>query len=437
MESTVRSQPPCPSRPALRSHRLRAPIAAACTALAACLLATPAAGGEVPFGGGFEITQTFDRGRSVIAADLDGDGDLDVAGAAPGNSNEVAWWENTTGDGTSWTKRSVDLTLVSPVCVRAADLDGDGDLDLLAANLGDANPNSSKLVAYLNTLGDGTAWNPVVITDSLLTGADAIGVGDLDRDGDLDVIGGAMGGTDIYWFENTMGNGSAWMEHTISTIFNGARSIQVLDFDRDGDLDALVAGEFEDEVAWYENPGPAAIGSALFWNRTTVNPATLDGPQAACAADFDQDGDYDVAAVADGSGGNPEQVLWWRNSGDDTNFVAEVIEGDFGRAHGIHCADLDADGDIDIFAAGRTEEPSPFGAITWWENRLDEGASWVEHDVDGAFGGARNTWVADINGDGLADALGIGDNDKIIWYENLSIHRNAAFPVEEVLDADH
>ena len=390
--------------------------------------------GEVPFQNpGLEVTSVFDRSRFVTGADMDGDGDVDLVAAAPDMQNEVAWWENTAGDGTAWTKRSVDAAVPNAVCALPVDLDGDGDMDLVVANLGDANPNSSKVVFYENVSG-ATSWNPITVTDTLLAGANSLAFADIDGDGDLDLFAGAMNNDDLYWFENTMGDGSAWTSHAVDLTFNGTRTLTAVDFDKDGDVDAVAAGEFEDEVAWFENPGPALVGSASSWTRNVINPSAFDGAIAACVADFDQDGDYDVGALADGSSTNPDQVAWFENTGDNLTFNQTQIEGAFAKAHGIFCADMDKDGDIDIFAAARSEEPSPAGAITWWENRLDKALSWVEHDVDELFGGARSVWYGDLGGDGLDDAVGTGDNDKIEIYKNLSTHRNASF-TETPVDA--
>jgi len=67
---------------------------------------------------------------------VDGDGDLDVLGAAV-DADDITWWENTAGDGTAWTEHIVDGTFDGAYSVYAADVDGDGDLDVLGAAQGD------------------------------------------------------------------------------------------------------------------------------------------------------------------------------------------------------------------------------------------------------------------------------------------------------------
>lgn len=74
----------------------------------------------------------FYDARSVYAADVDGDGDMDVLGAAR-YSNEITWWENADGTGTAWVEHTVDGDFYEAYSVYAADVDGDGNMDVLGA----------------------------------------------------------------------------------------------------------------------------------------------------------------------------------------------------------------------------------------------------------------------------------------------------------------
>ena len=60
---------------------------------------------EIDFPTSHPAAAAFDGAIDVHAADIDGDGDIDVVGAAQ-LANDVAWWENTAGDGTAWTKET-------------------------------------------------------------------------------------------------------------------------------------------------------------------------------------------------------------------------------------------------------------------------------------------------------------------------------------------
>ena len=65
---------------------------------------------EVPFAATeTTVDGSFDGAFSVFAADVDGDGDLDVLGAAS-VANDISWWENTAGDGSAWSEHTIDTS---------------------------------------------------------------------------------------------------------------------------------------------------------------------------------------------------------------------------------------------------------------------------------------------------------------------------------------
>ena len=89
---------------------------------------------------------------SVFAADLDGDGDLDVLAAHAGAAT-VAWHESADGSGTLWAQTAIATDVIVPQSVFAADLDGDGDLDGVSASFAD-----DSVAWYENVAGDGLLW---------------------------------------------------------------------------------------------------------------------------------------------------------------------------------------------------------------------------------------------------------------------------------------
>ena len=127
----------------------------------------------------------------------------------------------------------------------SADVDGDGDLDVLSA----AN-SADDITWWENTAGNGSAWTEHVI-DGNFDAAYGVYSADMDGDGDIDVIGAALGADDITWWENTAGDGSAWTEHLIDGNFDGARAVYAADVDGDGYLEVLAAGSQCDDIAVY------------------------------------------------------------------------------------------------------------------------------------------------------------------------------------------
>ena len=65
-------------------------------------------------------------------ADIDNDGDMDVVLASAGDDT-IAWYENDNGDGSSWTGAQIDDDALAARSVFAADMDNDGDMDIVSA----------------------------------------------------------------------------------------------------------------------------------------------------------------------------------------------------------------------------------------------------------------------------------------------------------------
>ena len=232
------------------------------------------------------VDDAFAGAASVYAADVDGDGDIDVLGAATGD-NDIAWWENIEGDGTAWVEYTVNGAFNDVRSVYAADMDGDGDIDVLGAASVD-----DDIAWWENTEGDGTAWTEHTV-DGEFAAAWSVYAADVDGDGDMDVLGAALFDDDIVWWENTAGDGTAWTEHTVDGEFDAASSIYATDMDGDGDMDVLGAAYLDDDITWWEN----TAGDGTAWTEHTVD-GEFDTACSIFAADVDGDGDMDVLGSA-------------------------------------------------------------------------------------------------------------------------------------------
>jgi len=236
---------------------------------------------------------------SVHATDVDGDGDTDVLGAAFGG-DEISWWENTLGDGTEWIERIIAPFFEGAISVWAADVDGDGDNDVLGAAWFD-----NAITWWENTLGDGTAWAEHVIDDDFGV-ARRVRTADIDGDGDTDVLGASLSDRDgIAWWENTLGDGSTWIDHPVDKDFPFVASVDAADIDGDGDYDVVGASQTFDDVLWWEN----TLSDGTDWVERTVD-GSFDGAKFVYVADLDADGAADVLGAAE----DGNQVAWWRNT---------------------------------------------------------------------------------------------------------------------------
>ena len=287
------------------------------------------------------IDADFDGATSVLAADINGDGDLDVLGAAF-DADDIAWWENPGGtattDGTPWTERPVDSDFDGARVVTAADMDGDGDLDVLGAAF-----EADDIAWWENTAGNGTAWTEHAV-DSDFDGARSVAAADIDGDGDLDILGAAFEADDIVWWENTAGNGTAWTEHTIDANFLEASSVSAGDIDGDGDLDVLGAGQSGLVLQRWVNSN----GDGTVW----VPQAPTGGLSGFVLfpADLDADGDSDFLGAIQTT--DPDSIAWL----EIPSFALNTIDGNFAGAVSVFAADLDGDGDLDALAAANVDD---------------------------------------------------------------------------------
>ena len=107
-------------------------------------------------------------------------------------------------------------------------------------------------------------------------------VADLDGDGDLDIISASDNDDTIAWYENDGAANPTFTAADIATSADGARDVHVADMDGDGDLDIVSASFRDDTVAWYENNGAADPT----WTAADIA-TSADGAVAVTIADID------------------------------------------------------------------------------------------------------------------------------------------------------
>ena len=372
--------------------------------------------------GNFGPEQIIGSGGNVQdLADLDGDGDLDVLStAATSGSTDISWWENTDGRG-HFSGRTISTSTSSVDNTRAVDLDGDGDLDVLFASSG-----QNTIGWCENTDGQGSFGPQRVITRAG-NGPMSVFAGDLDGDGDLDVLSSSsgpdwyspsLGTSSIDWYENTDGTGNFGAGHAITTDVNGARRAHAADLDGDGDLDVISASEWDSKIAWYENLDA----------RATFGPQVVvveDGPPYPIVpADMDGDGDQDLLSAGLCAG----IIAWYENTDGTGKFGPRQLIARFefyvsGSCFGglpyqtpdlwpIIARDIDGDGDLDVVASGEQE-------LVWYENMGGAGTFSSPHRIGRPGDVLYSLDVADMDGDADLDVFYASWNNVTAWHENL------------------
>lgn len=230
------------------------------------------------------IDEDFNYACSVYSSDVDGDGDADVMGAA-NNSDQITWWENSDGAGIVWIEHSIDSNYFGAFSVYSTDVDGDGDADILGASYG-----YDEITWWENSDGTGTTWTEHTV-DGNFDGASSVYSSDVDGDGDSDILGTAIIAEEVAWWENTDGAGTIWIKHTVEENFVWAESVYSIDVDCDGDADVLATGN--SSITWWENTD----GTGTNWTKHTVD-GDFIGACSVFSADLDGDGNVDILGVS-------------------------------------------------------------------------------------------------------------------------------------------
>ena len=156
--------------------------------------------GSKIFGGEKIVTAELVYPRSAIAADIDGDGDLDIATASE-RDNKVAWFENINGKGLFGSPQVITSNANYAYTIIGTDIDGDGDIDLVSGSKTITRSHGIKM-SMKSTFGP----EQVVTTQASSVNC-VIGV-DIDGDGDVDLASASPNDNKIAWYENLDGRGT-------------------------------------------------------------------------------------------------------------------------------------------------------------------------------------------------------------------------------------
>ncbi len=355
--------------------------------------------GNGTFGFQQVITTYADQAYSVYAADIDGDGDQDVLSASM-LDDKIAWYENTDGNGT-FSEQQVISTFVYFTCsVFCCDIDSDEDQDVLSASMSGV---LSKILWYENTDGNGTFAEQKIIIDSVYN-IQSVFACDIDGDGDQDILSASEV---IAWYENIDGNGTFGAQQIITTSVYAARSVYACDIDGDGDQDVLSASSSDDKIAWYENTD----GNGTFGAQQAIT-ASISSAYSVYATDIDGDGDPDVLSVST----LDNKIAWYENTDGNGVFGEQhIITTSAIGAQSVYACDIDDDGDMDVLSASKHDDK-----IAWYENTEGSGSFGAQQIITTSADGARSVYACDIDGDGDQDVLSASyDDNKIAWYENV------------------
>lgn len=305
-----------------------------------------------------------------------------------------------------------------------ADLDNDGDFDLLIGR------DLSSFVYYKNT---GTAASPIWTREfTTFSGVETTTYWknptfcDLDGDNDLDLIYGTDGGN-LYFYQNNGTQNSPLFQYN-SNYFSlikvgGSSTVSFADFDNDGDYD-LISGSTLDKMQYLKNEGTSSKPKFV---KSTASFSALN-PGFRCSPvfiDIDKDDDYDIV-----SGNDAGTIFCYINNGSSFSINTAYFGSlDVGYASAPAFVDIDNDGDEDVLIGAETGANYVFLERTGntFSSPLNNPFSAI------VFPNYSRPSFADIDNDGDFDLILGRSFGEVICYENIGNAQNSQWQRNDAL----
>jgi hypothetical protein len=367
-----------------------------------------------------EIDKSLAIGYAVCLGDLNGDGKKDIVVC---DKTRVIWFENPT-----WKLRAIMENQARPdnVCIDLADVDGDGNLDV-ALGAGWRPPNSTSsapLMWYRRGESLDQPWTGYMIGEE--PSLHRIRFADIDKDGKPELVSAplyAAGSTPgKNWSENGVrltaykapsdATKGPWGYEVLDSSMHTMHNFWPVDMDGDGAIEFLTAS--------FEGVGHVARGKDGKWSRSQLgegNQANPKGSRGSSEIKLGKlkSGKMYIGTIEPWHGNQVVVYVFGGEAGKPP--VRKVIDEQLKWGHAVWCADLDGDGGEELVIGVRDplNEKVKSGVNVF---KSDDGESWTKHVVDSGGMATEDLAVGDLNGDGKPEIVAVGratKNVKIYW----------------------
>ena len=361
--------------------------------------------------------------QSVAAADFNGDGMPDLA-VVNFNDDNVAVLLNTTASGSTTLGLAAEQSFATglrPISVVAADVNGDGKPDLIVANCGD-----DTVSVLINTTVAGDSTVSFTSAQTFATGATPIFVAaaDLNGDGLVDVIAVNTNSTTVSVLLNTTANGSLTAAFDADQEFatgNLPQSVVVADINGDGLPDLAIANYLDNTVSVLVNNTANGSAIANFADQQVFSAG--NSPQSVAAGDINGDGLPDLVVV--GASDNTVGVLFNTTmaSSGTVGFASQQTFTAASYSQSVVIRDVNGDGLPDVIV-----EDENSNTVAVLANTTSTGSATASFTAEQDFHYGTDGWgfsvaVADMNGDGLPELIAVNTPDG-----SVSVLLNATAP---------
>jgi len=332
-----------------------------------------------------------DEPYSAALGDVNGDGRLDLVSANVGNDTLAVFIQEEEG-GFADPLSFGDPSLTNdPYSVALGDLDGDGRLDFVSAN------HSSDTLTVFIQEEDGSFAEPQSLGDSFVTdGPFSVALGDVDGDGRLDVVSAnILSDTLTVFLQDENGGFAAPCSLGDSSVTDGPYSVVLGDVNGDGRLDLVSANTFSDTLTVFLQVDDGDFAEPSFLGDSSVTA----GARLVALGDVDGDGRLDLVSANFGS-----DTLTIFLQEDDGGFAAPLSLANSSatdRPHSVALGDLNGDGRLDLVSSNTFSYP-------YTVFLQDEGGGFSEpYSLGDSSGPDRLNSVAlgDVDGDGWLDLV--------------------------------